>query len=109
MASSYSLTKQSFKEKLGRSHVTLDEQFNASWANCQQLEDIVDRIRTHMTDYMESMKGQRAHTGAEHTKSIEQRSPAKSRPTMCVRGGSLCLSACLLCLCSTVREWSRRE
>lgn len=35
----------------------LDAQFESSWANCQQLEDIVDRIRTHMTEYMSAMRG----------------------------------------------------
>jgi len=35
----------------------LDAQFDASWANCQQLEDIVDRIRTHMAEYMSAMRG----------------------------------------------------
>jgi hypothetical protein len=58
MASSYSIQKQGFKERMGRSHATLDEQFSASWANCQQLEELVDRMGRHMKAYVDGIKGQ---------------------------------------------------
>lgn len=64
---------------MGRSHATLDDQFNASWINCQQLEDIVDRIRAHMFDYLESMKALcvSGHAVADDFKSFYERSPER--------------------------------
>jgi hypothetical protein len=79
MSSSYSLAKQSFKEKLGRSHASLDEQFNASWANCQQLEDIVDRIRSHITEYVDHVKGMcyTGHAVSDDFKTFYERQPER--------------------------------
>lgn len=49
-------------DQVDRSTAVLDAQFEYSWHQLQQFEDVVDQIRRHMAEYMESMKGNNEET-----------------------------------------------
>jgi len=79
MSSSFAVAKQGFKERMGRAHATLDEQFTASWNNCQQLEELVDRMGRHMREYVAGIRTMvvSGHAVSDDFKTFYERQPER--------------------------------